>query len=929
MYKTSIFLFLFFLSVSVSGQMSNDGTLTVPDSVFQGLKDLSKSKLAKGEIYLMYMIHQDIAWLEQPEAMNINLDTMWLTPFFERLEREPDFRMDIENSLDVMTYIHRRPDKKDLIEKYLKEGRISIGATYTLPYEGAYYGESLARQFYHGKRWLKETFDGYNSLTYFNVDVPGRTLQIPQIMAKAGVENLVVGRHNSGLFYWEAPDGSKVRTYSPGYEGNHTDLYYLLLKDNVDVFDQLAKESAPYYNKYNNAAKTKAIMPAMFSWELVPNADEVFMYPVNNLDTFTSVWNSVRYIRTEGEKKTKVQFPQFRWATTGDFFRAMDQLTTVLPTIKGARPNTFVYGFGPSHEREITASRQGDIWLPVAEKMASFNALANGNFMYYPGDRLSRAWEAKIYPDHGIGGKNGDITDLTFLRKFEFALSEANTMLDEGARSLASQVRTETSNGIPVVVFNTLSWKRNDPVNVPIQLEKEYAGNISVKDASGKNVPCQLSNIQRHTDGSIHTADLHFVAIDVPSLGYTTFYIVAQTTETSPQQKRAANLFGIDPLKTQTTETPIPPPVASNNSFENRFYRIELAEGGIKQITDKELGFPLLDVSKFLGGEVITMKSEGWDVGTLYDVQQPTMEGFDKVSNHLPRWMVKENGDVFTSFFYRSKIRNAVVEQTVTLYHQIKKIDFDIAIINWDGILFREYRMMLPVGIVNGEVAYEVPFGILRVGKDEMPGIAGSFNGNNFPETKNIRPRAIGNWIGVSGKEFGVTLSSSAGTADYQDPTDHPVANAIIQPILFASRTSCHHEGNKYLQMGDHHFHFSLTSHTPGWEQGYRFGQAANENLKAVFAPRMCMDAALPHSFSFFNIQNENVVVSAIKKCEDDESLIIRLYNVNDQTEAVKLSTKYMPKTIFRVNLIEEEIEQVNEIKLGKYAIETYKLKYK
>ncbi len=903
MYRISIFLFLFFFAVSVSGQMSNDGTLTVPASVFQGLKDLSKSKLSKSEIYLMYMIHHDIAWLEQPEAMNINLDTMWLTPFLERLEREPDFRMDIEYSLAVMTYIHRHPDKKDLIEKYLKEGRISIGATYTLPYEGVYYGESLARQFYHGKRWLKKTFGGYNSLTYFNVDVPGRTLQIPQIMAKAGVKNLVVGRHKSGLFYWEAPDGSKVRTYSPGYEGNHTDLYYLLLKDDVDVFDQLAKESAPYYSKYNNVARAKAIMPAVFSWELVPNADEAFMYPVNNLDPFTARWNSVRYIRTEGEKKTKAQLPQFRWATTDEFFSAMDQSTTVLPTIKGARPNTFIHGFGPSHEREISASRQGDIWLPAVEKIASFNALANGNFMYYPVDRLSRAWEAKIYPDHGIGGKSGDITDLTFLRKFEFALSEANTMLDEGVRSLASQVQTKTSDGIPVVVFNTLSWKRNDPVSVPIQLEKGYAGNISVKDASGKNVPCQLSNIRRHTDGSIHTADLHFVAIDVPSLGYTTFYLDAKTSGAST--------------------TPV-----ADTGFENRFYRIELTDGGIKQITDKELGIPLLDVSKFLGGEVITMKSEGWDVGTLYDVQQPTMEGFDKESNHLPRWTVKENGDVFTSFFYRSKIRNAVVEQTVTLYHQVKKIDFDIAILNWDGTLFREYRMMLPVDIVNGEVAYEVPFGVLRVGKDEMPGIAGSFNGNNFPETKDIRPRAIGNWIGVSGKEFGVTLSSSAGTADYQDPTDHPAANAIIQPILFASRTSCHHEGNQYLQMGDHHFHFSLTSHTPGWKQGYRFGQSANEYLKPVFDPTMYRDAALPQTFSFFDIQNENVVVSAIKKCEDDESLIIRLYNVSDQTEIVKLSTKYTPKAIVRVNLIEEEIEQVDEIRLGKYAIETYKLKY-
>ena len=68
--------------------------------------------------------------------------------------------------------------------------------------------------------------------------------------------------------------------------------------------------------------------------------------------------------------------------------------------------------------------------------------------------------------------------------------------------------------------------------------------------------------------------------------------------------------------------------------------------------------------------------------------------------------------------------------------------------------------------------------------------------------------------------------------------------------------------------------------------------------------------------------------ISTIKKCEDDESLIIRLYNIGDQDETIKFSTKYTPKEIIRVNLIEEEIEKVRDIKLGKYAIETFKLKY-
>jgi len=799
--------------------------------------------------------------------------------------------MDIEQTSILMEYIHRHPDKKDVIEQYLKAGRICVGATYMQPYEEMYSGESLARQFYLGNRWLKKNFGGYNALSYFNVDVPGRTLQMPQIMAKAGVENLIISRHERGLFNWEAPDGSKVRAYTPGH---YIYFYNVLGKSDTTAFGEMAKESELWYTKFNNVANTKAVMPAMLNYEFIWDQQ-----PVANCAPFIAKWNSIRYIQTENNKKISVKLPKFRYATADDFFLALDQSTTGLPTIRGERPNVWLYIHGPSHERAITASREGDILLPAAEKVASFNALTHGNFMVYPENRLYRAWEAKIYPDHGWGGKNGEITDQTFLRKYEFALAEANAILNEGISSLASQVQTKTSDGIPVVVFNTLSWKRDDPVTVPIRLEKGTAKSVTLKDATGNRVPCQLSNIRFYPDGTIQTADLHFAAKNVPSLGLTTFY-----------------------LQTQKTEAPVMP-VISGNTFENRFYKIALTEGGIQQIEDKELHVQLLDASKFLGGEIITMQSKGNGAGEFDKVQQPGMENFDKVSNHSPRWTVKENGEVFTSFFLRSKIRNAVIEQTVTLYHQLKKIDFDVAILNWEGLLYREYRMMLPVNMVNGKVAYEVPYGVLEVGKDEMPGAAGE---RYYVENKDQRPRGIGNWIGVSGNDFGVVLSSSVAVADYQDPTDQPAANTILQPILIASRKSCHGQGNEYLQIGDHYFHFSLTSHKPGWKQGYRFGQAANEKLLTCFAPKAYQDAALPQTFSFFDIQNDHVVVTAIKKCEDDESLIIRLYNTGDQIETIKLSTKYTPKIIFRTNLIEEELEQVNEMTLGKYAIETFKI---
>lgn len=49
----------------------------------------------------------------------------------------------------------------------------------------------------------------------------------------------------------------------------------------------------------------------------------------------------------------------------------------------------------------------------------------------------------------------------------------------------------------------------------------------------------------------------------------------------------------------------------------------------------------------------------------------------------------------------------------------------DVDLLNWDAVLYREYRLMWPLAFQRSSVSYEVPFGALTVGEDEMPGAAG------------------------------------------------------------------------------------------------------------------------------------------------------------------------------------------------------------
>ena len=179
-------------------------------------------------------------------------------------------------------YLERHPDATDRISELLKRKLLSIGATYNCPYEDMYSGEDLVRQLYVGKRWLKSTFDGYDSKVYWNVDVPGKTLQMPQILKKAGVDYMVISRHAKSFFHWGSPDGSTVFTYSPGHYG--TDLIHL----SQDRGNQLkyGAEQVVWWGQYSE--EKNHYTPLLSSQDMLPAID---------YSGFIDTWNDKKSIK--------------------------------------------------------------------------------------------------------------------------------------------------------------------------------------------------------------------------------------------------------------------------------------------------------------------------------------------------------------------------------------------------------------------------------------------------------------------------------------------------------------------------------------------------------------------------------------------------------------------------------------------------------
>jgi alpha-mannosidase len=837
--------------------------------------------------------HQDIAWMDSPEACRKFRDEHCITPALEMMRKNPDYRFVMENMLNLLEYIETHPDRRAEIERYTREGRLEWGATFNQPYESLMSGEELVRETYFGRRWIRKNMPGCDATIYFNPDVPGRALQMQQILSKAGIPYMVISRFHEGYYRWLSPDGSGVLAFTPGHYGNSSALLHAKGDEGLDKLTAKLQTWGPYY-------KDRSINPI---FPLLNSED--FSQPTD-FGPLIARWNALHGSASPASR--------MGYSSAREFFEALSKGSPVFKDVMGERPNLWLYIHGPTHHWAVTAHREAGYLLPAAEMFSTFAALLAGDFSAYPAREFNEAWQAAIYPDHGWGGKEGQVTDRLFRKKYELARDTGRNQLDRALTVLAGRVAVDAGRGLPIIVFNSLSWPAAAPVTVTL---KKPAGHYIIKDARGNEIPSQA--LPAEPDQARDTLRLQFVASAVPALGYKTYY------STDAASASVTATIGVSASPTVTV-------------LENAFYKITLAPGGLKSVFDKSLGRELLRTDKFLGFEVFTLQSVGNGAGEFGRVQQPTMEGFDKLSAHAPQWARVDalSGRVKTVYALVQPLKNCALRQRLIVYNEIKRIDVEVDILGWDGDPYREFRLAVPVAAPGGKVSYEVPMGVVEVGTSEAPGTGGPAYGtlNYDEEMSKIRPREVQNFMNVSDGGLGLTLSTCVAVNDFEDPTTDPAGYPILQPILLASRRSCHSQGNWYLQEGDHHYAFSLTSHEPGWRNGYKTAIQANVGLFPIVRPAASGTADLPAALSFVKLSAPNVLISTVKKAEDDDSVIVRGYEIEGRDVRAELAFFAPLARAAMANIIEDEGRTLSiekdesrvSLAFGHQAIETIKL---
>lgn len=177
------------------------------------------------EVILVPTTHWDREWYRTFQAFRARLvDTV--DRVLDLLDGDDGYTFLLDGqSIVLEDYTEVRPDRREDLERYIRNGRIEIGPWYVQPDSLLPSGEAHVRNLLEGRR-VGEQFGPVTRVAY-TPDSFGHPAQFPQLFAGFGLRHFVYWRGNGdeivelpAEYAWQAPDGSTVlacnlwRTYS-------------------------------------------------------------------------------------------------------------------------------------------------------------------------------------------------------------------------------------------------------------------------------------------------------------------------------------------------------------------------------------------------------------------------------------------------------------------------------------------------------------------------------------------------------------------------------------------------------------------------------------------------------------------------------------------------------------------------------------------
>ena len=140
-----------------------------------------------------------------------------------------------------------------------------------------------------------------------------------------------------------------------------------------------------------------------------------------------------------------------------------------------------------------------------------------------------------------------------------------------------------------------------------------------------------------------------------------------------------------------------------------------------------------------------------------------------------------------------------------------------------------------------------------------------------------------------------------------------------------------------HADQGFHAFTYAMYPHAGNWLEAETELRAFELNDRLLPVVTVVHEGSLPATHSFVQIEPKNVILTAVKKAEDDNAVIFRFYEFEGKPSQVRLRLPQAATGAVQTNLMEKEEKPLSlaaggtevALPIGKYEIATVKVTFK
>jgi len=469
------------------------------------------------------------------------------------------------------------------------------------------------------------------------------------------------------------------------------------------------------------------------------------------------------------------------------------------------------------------ANHQAEELLLTAERFAALAAAAFGEES--PQAELSKAWETVLFHQfHDI------LAGTSIAEAYEEAWPEYDRVRETAMRVITGSLEAmaphidTVGEGDPIVLFNSLGWARDEVIEVkPETFGDESPDDLVVLNEQFEEIPSQVE-------------EGHMVfRVSVPSLGFTTYRF-------SRDRERGESATSL---------------AVSPTSLENEFLRLDFdpATGLPCLVHDKRSG---VDIMAEPGAALLVLRDES-------DTWSHGVEGFrDEMGRFEPAGEpeVVESGPVRAGIRVAYKWGDSEAEQTFYLYEGLARVDVCL-FVDWHE-RHRMLKLAFPTAIEDAVATSEVPFGV----------ITRPTNGEEEP---------LQRWLDLSGtvggQGAGLALCNDGRYS--ADVLGSEMRLSLLRSPIYAFHDPARPDPDKtyqYTDQGEHLIRYRLVPHAGSWQDAGVVREAQSLNVPVYFRYEMVQDGDITSVASAVTAEPDNVIITAVKKAEDNDDLIVRFY---------------------------------------------------